>query len=402
MEVPYQALEESDLFVDCVYKSGPYPNLAGEVITKLVPGCPNLGGFRKVYNQRTKRIAYIVLYTSMCELAWPDFLDTETGVLRYYGDNRKAGRSLLDTRGEGNLLLQEVFGELHAGDRSEIPPFLIFKRHGTGRDMRFLGLAAPGAAGLPPDRDLTAHWRTVDGERFQNYEAYFTILDTGSQPVSKAWLRALWHGDPDSLRLAPRAWRDFVREGRPGLHPLKAPRLSEFPSPFDQLQSDMEGLQCLSLIRERFKDDSLGFEQCAADLVSKLDPHFEGFTFSREWQDGGRDTAGRYRITTGGTVHPDVRLSAALEARCYEAEKGVEMSEMTRLISRTERRNLGVMVTTGYISEPAYREAIDGKHKILILTATDIARILRDSGITASGVPAWLDSLAEKFHRASI
>ena len=118
MEVPYQALEESDLFVDCVYKAGPYPNLAGEVITKLVPGCPNLGGFRKVYNQRTKRIAYIVLYTSMCELAWPDYLDTETGVLRYYGDNRKAGRSLLDTRGKGNLLLQEVFGKLHAGDRS--------------------------------------------------------------------------------------------------------------------------------------------------------------------------------------------------------------------------------------------------------------------------------------------
>ena len=153
MEVPYQALEESDLFVDCVYKSGPYPNLAGEVITKLVPGCPNLGGFRKVYNQRTKRIAYIVLYTSMCELAWPDFLDTETGVLRYYGDNRKAGRSLLDTRGKGNLLLQEVFGELHAGDRSEIPPFLIFKRHGTGRDMRFLGRCR-AAAGPGPHRSL--------------------------------------------------------------------------------------------------------------------------------------------------------------------------------------------------------------------------------------------------------
>lgn len=52
MEVPYEALEESDLFVDCIYKAGPYPNLAGEVITKLVPGCPNLGGFRKVYNQQ--------------------------------------------------------------------------------------------------------------------------------------------------------------------------------------------------------------------------------------------------------------------------------------------------------------------------------------------------------------
>lgn len=60
------------------------------------------------------------------------------------------------------------------------------------------------------------------------------------------------------------------------------------------------------------------------------------------------------------------------------------------------------MVTTGYISEPAYREAIDGKHKILILTATDIARILRDRGITASGVPAWLDSLTAKYHRMSL
>ena len=104
----------------------------------------------------------------MCELAWPDFLDTEGSVPPFWRQP-KAGKINSDTRGKGNLLLQEVFGELHAGDRSEIPPFLIFKRHGTGRDMRFLGLAAPGAAGLPPDRDLTAHWRTVDGERFQNY-----------------------------------------------------------------------------------------------------------------------------------------------------------------------------------------------------------------------------------------
>ena len=181
MEVPYQALEESDLFVDCVYKSGPYPNLAGEVITKLVPGCPNLGGFRKVYNQRTKRIAYIVLYTSMCELAWPDFLDTETGVLRYYGDNRKAGRSLLDTRGKGNLLLQEVFGELHAGDRSEIPPFLIFKRHGTGRDMRFLGLAAPGCrrTGTSP---LTGEPWTVSGSRITRRTSRFSIPGVSLYP----------------------------------------------------------------------------------------------------------------------------------------------------------------------------------------------------------------------------
>lgn len=31
--------------------------------------------------------AYVVLYTSMQELAWPDYLDEETGIFRYYGDN---------------------------------------------------------------------------------------------------------------------------------------------------------------------------------------------------------------------------------------------------------------------------------------------------------------------------
>ena len=130
MEVPYEALEESDLFVDCVYKAGSQPNLAGEVISRLIPGSTNLGGFRKIFNQRykgkDKKIAYVVLYTSLCELAWPDYLDVETGILRYYGDNRKAGRPLLETPGKGNLLLQRVFRQLHSGDRSEIPPFLIF------------------------------------------------------------------------------------------------------------------------------------------------------------------------------------------------------------------------------------------------------------------------------------
>lgn len=401
MEVPYEALEESDFFVDCVYKAGSQPNLAGEVISRLIPGSTNLGGFRKIFNQRykgkDKKIAYVVLYTSLCELAWPDYLDVETGILRYYGDNRKAGRPLLETPGKGNLLLQRVFRQLHSGDRSEIPPFLIFKREGTGRDMRFLGLAVPGASNLSPDRELKANWNTINGDRFQNYEAYFTILDTGSQSVSKAWLQALWLGDPDSLRLAPQAWRDFVREGKPGLHPLKAPRLSGFPSPFDQLQSDMEGLKCLSLIREHFRDDPLGFECCAADIVAKLDPHFADFTLTRSWQDGGRDTGASYRITTGGTVHPDVEMSCAIEARCYAEKKGVGKSEMDRLIARSRNRQLGVMVTTSFITEPAYKEAIQYRHRILMLTATDIARILRENSITSENIESWFDTLKTQY-----
>ena len=53
--------------------------------------------------------AYVVLYTSMIELAWPDYLDEETGIFRYYGDNRTPGKSILDTPRKGNELLELVF-----------------------------------------------------------------------------------------------------------------------------------------------------------------------------------------------------------------------------------------------------------------------------------------------------
>ena len=67
----------------------------------------------------------------------------------------------------------------------------MFKKTGRGRDVQFLGLAAPGNPKISPDKDLVAFWRTFKGKRFQNYEAYFTILDTGRHPISKKWIESL-------------------------------------------------------------------------------------------------------------------------------------------------------------------------------------------------------------------
>lgn len=64
----------------------------------------------------------------------------------------------------------------------------MFKKTGVGRDIQFLGLAAPGNPKISPDRDLVAFWRTVKEKRFQNYEAYFTVLDTGEKPISRRWI----------------------------------------------------------------------------------------------------------------------------------------------------------------------------------------------------------------------
>ena len=60
------------------------------------------------------------------------------------------------------------------------------------------------------------------------------------------------------------------------------------------------------------------------------------------------------------------------------------------------------MVTTGFISEQAYKEVVEDGHPILMLTATDIASVLRANSIASSDVPAWLDSLTAKYHRMSL
>lgn len=102
MEVQFDDLEKTDLFIDCIYKGGKAPNMSSEPFHKLIPGCENAGGFRKKLREDgSGKYAYVVLYTSMEELEWPDYLDEETGIFRYYGDNREPGRELTDTKKKG-------------------------------------------------------------------------------------------------------------------------------------------------------------------------------------------------------------------------------------------------------------------------------------------------------------
>ena len=397
MEVEFSKLDSSDLVVDCIYKGGSTSNMSAEPFHKLIPGCENAGGFRKKLREDgSGKYAYIVLYTSMEELEWPDFLDVETGIFRYYGDNRLPGRELTNTKKKGNKILEDTFSLLNEGTRlQDIPPFFIFKKTGNGRDIQFLGLAAPGNPKLSPDRDLVAFWRTVKEKRFQNYEAYFTVLNTGSEPISRKWIEALIYDHENSMQYAPTAWVKFVKGGRNGIEALKAPRIFKVPSKYEQLQSDVEGEKCLDIIRNHYKDFEQGFEACATSIVAKMDPNFVEFSLTRPWRDGGRDAIGYYMIKTGGKANYPLKIDCALEAKCYAKNNGVGVKPMSRLISRIRYRQFGIMVTTSYVDAQAYNEVVEDGHPILIVTASDIASILRTNAIDSSNIDLWLKSLDE-------
>ncbi len=72
--------------------------------------------------------------------------------------------------------------------------------------MQFPGLAALEKPKISPVKDLVAFWRTMDDKHFQNYEAYFTVLET-VQPISRQWLNALIYDYENSLQYAPDVWK---------------------------------------------------------------------------------------------------------------------------------------------------------------------------------------------------
>src|SRR5207253_1725429 len=185
------------------------------------------------------------------------------------GDNKKPGHELHDTPRGGNIILKRVFEALHLGDRTSVPPFFVFTRASSGRDVVFRGLAVPGAAGLSQTQDLVAAWKTTRGRRFQNYRAIFTVVD--APHVARGWLDQIRSGaDPDEG--APTAWQSWRRGG--AYLPLSAPRTLEHRARDEQLPVDELRKGLLDRVVSFYKAHPLGeyaFERCAVELVRLRD-----------------------------------------------------------------------------------------------------------------------------------
>lgn len=161
-------------------------------------------------------------------------------------------------------------------------------------------------------------------------------------------------------------------------------------------------MQCLKIIREHYRDNPWGFEACATNIVSKMDNIFVDFSLTRPWRDGGRDAIGFYAIRPGGNANYPLKIDCALEAKCYSENTAVGVKQMSRLISRIRYRQFGIMVTTSFVDKQAYSEVVEDGHPILIVTASDIAAVLRNNSITPGNTVDWLNSVDSRYEYALI
>ena len=375
----------ADLQVDAIYQGGRLGNAGDDPLPKLMR-VDSQGGFR--YRGKVKdKLEMLVLTTSMNDPDWPDELDAESGIFTYFGDNKKPGRDLHDTGRDGNLILRTIFEDSRAGQegRQAVPPIFLFASAGTSRDVRFLGLAVPGASDLDGSEELVAIWRSKNGERFQNYRARFTILDAASMP--RAWINSIIAGNPDHSQ-APKAWQLWRKSGH--RKALMAARTLEYRSRAEQLPTDRDGQAVIDVVRRYFKERPHAFERCAAAIARLMIPNIASLDVTRPSRDGGRDAIGQLRVGFGPS---GILIDFALEAKCYTPPTAVGVKDMSRLISRLRHRQFGVIVTTSCVDLQAYKEIKEDKHPILVIAAQDIVDLLKRNGRgEVAAVRAWLDS----------
>ena len=366
------------LYIDAIYKSDPSKkDMSAEVLSKLL-GVKNQGGFR--YLGKTETPNLVILFTSGEDIYWRDELDSSVGLLLYYGDNKTPGTDLHKTKLHGNEILRYVFELASSNDvdkRKRIPPILVFKKT-TGRNVKFLGLAVPGIKGKPNKDWLTAVWGcNKNGDRFQHYKAYFTILNTSTGSdyqsgfgINLAWINDIEVGNAFNSIHAPIEWKKYILKENYSVLVSKKEKFIKTKE--EQLPDDNNKMEMLKCLQQYFydKDRGYSFENFAADLTKYMDSSVVDINVTRPYKDGGLDAEGRYRIFQN--VENTVYVEFYLQAKCYKPTNAVVVSDTARLISRIKNRQFGIMFTTSYVATQAYEEILKDGHPIVIINGKNI------------------------------
>lgn len=207
--------------------------------------------------------------------------------------------------------------------------------------------------------------------------------------IDPRWQEDLEHGLGYESSFAPNAWKEWVDKGK------YAPLITE-KNPFlyrkanEQLPANgtLEFAMLDRIIS--FFSDPYSFEQFACKLVQIMDSNIVNIEQTRRTRDGGRDAVGQYRV---GLAKGGIELEFALEAKRYNLNNSVGVKETSRLISRIKHRQFGILVTTSFVADQAYKEIIEDQQPIVVISGKDIVDILISAGINSVDIlNDWLET----------
>ena len=389
--IPFKQLEGVHLTTGAVYEGGHIGNISDDPLARLLKG-GNSGGFR--YCGSVESLNYLIITINTDNRQWPDTMDPESGTIVCYGDNRSPDHGIHDTPRHGNLILRNLYKNLHSSKdpRCHVPPIFLFSKHpnkASPRSIRFLGVCAPGSPGLKPPNDLIRKQKQFESKRFWNYRATFTVLDI--PVIKRAWIDDLETGIKDSPH-RPIVWKMWHKSGL--YRPLQQKHCLGVRSPGMQLPKDDLRKAMLFKLYRYFSSEPYKFLHFAADIYALTDSKITLGRVNRHSSDGTYGINGGFQL---GIDADPVRLGFLVESKCYNPgigarkRKSIGVKEVLKMLSRLGNRQFGVLVTTSVLTRQAYEAFRKQEHPVICMAGTDIINILISNNIiSVEQLTRWL------------
>ena len=311
---------------------------------------------------------------------WQDIYDVDNGHIRYFGDNKEAGRE--PEQALGNERLRETWRIQQSttrDERAQACPVVCFRRvPRQGRQkgfVKFEGLALVRSCEL-----VTQH-----GENgyFANFAFDFVVLSlTGeNETFDWAWINARRDSRrslEETLQLAPYAWRCWVDRGDASIPNVRryvakqslVRRDEQKPPPGSRLA------RLLGELYEIYKGREVAFEGVAAWMADRIlgeNGRYQHHGVTRATGDRGFDFVGRLDMGHGFGA---VKLVVLGQAKCEKLDSPTNGTHVARTVARLRRGWLGVYVTTSYFSEPTQTEVIQDRYPVLLVNGLRLATAL--------------------------
>ena len=226
------------------------------------------------------------------------------------------------------------------------------------------------------------HAATKHRLSFSNLVFEFAVLSLAAEGEALDWR---WISDrrsptlslPETLRFAPRSWRDWLRDGNDRLSRLtrRATRLRA-TSKEDQLPA--VGSREFKVLREiygfyssrgKHRFEGLAMEVTGRVIRESGARFFEGWV-SPVGSDGGIDFVGRLDLGSGFAGTSLVVLG---QAKCEDPESPTGGVHVARLVARLRRGWLGAYVTTSFFSGKVQREIFEDRFPLLTIHGKRLA-----------------------------
>lgn len=333
---------------------------------------------------------------------WHDVFNLEHGHVRFFGDH-KHGETKPTGTTAGNAALLQAFARHHAPtaeERALAEPLLVFRSVKRGPSPK--GHVEFCGVGLVERAERLVQWGGPDHETFVNYVYDLAMLDLCDEDdkVDWAWIAA--RRDPqltaeEALKLAPRAWCDWAKDGHSVLPRVRRrvarSRVVKIKDQKPVTKSPES--KDLDVIYHHFDGRKHAFEAVASTVAARVlgqgASYLEGW-LTRRSGDGGADFVGRLDVGQGLAGTSLVVLG---QAKCVKPDSSISAEQIARVVARLRRGWIGIFVTTGYYSEAAQVEMVEDQYPIALVNGLALARELRSMANQDhhGDLPACLDHI---------